>query len=76
MADRPSMPGRRMSSTIKSGALAAGQLEALFRRGGRGGAVPQLGGQLAEPPTNALFVVNYQQVCHVRLSREAREVPG
>ena len=75
MAVRPSMPGRRTSSTINSGRW-AGQLEALFRRGRRGDGVPQLGGQLAQPPANALFVVNYQQVCHVASFRQEGKFQG
>ena len=64
MAARPSMPGRRTSSMITSGRVVAGRGEALFGRDGGRGRMAQLLGQLGQPPADALFVVNDEEVGH------------
>ena len=58
------MPGSRTSSTITSGRRGGGRFQPLFGRGRRGHAVAQRLGQLGQPPANARFVVDDQQMGH------------
>ena len=64
IADRPSMPGSRTSSTTRSGAPFDRRFECLFGRRRHAHFVARLGQQPLQSPANAFFVVDDQHVAH------------